>query len=96
MTTCYDVVESLDCTRTVRRNADDLAAGARELGAVMVGRSWYYRPDETGEVIRLRRADVESAGASARCARGEWYSLWCASCGIAIKHPRRDVIDALS
>lgn len=69
--------------------------GADKIGAVQVGRHYYYRADEVDEVFRLTPMEVAQLGAGELDDRGSDYSLWCSTTGQLVKHPRRNVRAAL-
>lgn len=83
--TCYDVVDGAERTRTVRVDrASAIRAAAEYLDAEEADGEWRYTAAEDGAAVyRLSEQDMIDAGASIEHSQGEWYSLWCASCGEA-------------
>lgn len=69
--------------------------GADKLGGVRVGKSYYYKADETDEVYRLTRREVAEYGAGLIDERGVNYSLWCSSTGEIVKSTSPAVRQAL-
>ena len=85
-----------DSSYTVTVDRDSaIMEGTIRLGAVRVGRYYYYQAEETGDVYRLTATEIAMIGAGELDERGCDYSLWCASTGHLIEHPRRAVRDAL-
>lgn len=85
-----------DSSYTVTVDRDSaMMSGSSRLGAVMVGRCYYYLAEETGDVYRLTASEIAMVGAGELDERGWDYSLWCASTGHLIEHPRQSVRDAL-
>jgi hypothetical protein len=75
--------------------AEAIRLGAGKLGAKKIGKSYYYRADETGEVYRLTPVEVAQLGAGEIDERGSDYSLWCTLTGQLVSHPRKAVRTAL-
>lgn len=75
--------------------AEAIRLGAKKIGAVQVGRLWYYLADEVHEVYRLTPMEVAQLGAGELDDRGSDYSLWCSTTGTLVKRPRRNVREAL-
>jgi hypothetical protein len=69
--------------------------GAQKLGAVKLGRYYYYRADEVDEVVRLNGMEVAQLGAGELDDRGSDYSMWCSVTGKIVKRPRSRVRAAL-
>lgn len=75
--------------------SEAIRLGADKLGAVKVGRHYYYRAEEVNEVFRLTAMEVAELGAGELDERGSDYSLWCSTTGRIIPHPSRNVLEAL-
>lgn len=69
--------------------------GADKIGAVRVGRKYYYLADEVDEVFRLTGMELAQLGAGEIDGRGSDYSLWCAQTGERVARPSRRVRAAL-
>ena len=87
--------DSYTVSLTAGQQADAIRAAESKLGASRIGRSWYYRANETDEVYRLTRAELISYGSGLLDERGVDYSLWCSQTGHLISHPSRIVREAV-
>lgn len=81
-------------TVTVDRQ-ECINAACSKLGAAHVGRSYYYKADETGEVYKLTGMELAQYGAGLLDSRGVDYSLWCSGSGKLIRRPSKAVRSAL-
>lgn len=88
--------DNQDSSYSVKVDYDEsIRLGADKIGAVQIGRHYYYRADEVDEVFRLTPMEVAQLGAGELDDRGSDYSLWCSTTGQLLKHPRRNVREAL-
>ena len=84
--TVYDLDDCVDGSRSILVSDEEareyLHAAVEWLDAVRVDAGgWVYLAHEVNRWYMLDQDELIDAGASLEHARGDWYSLWCATTG---------------
>jgi len=94
--TVPQTADGKDVSYSTRIDRDEaIRVGAERIGAIRVGRHYYYHADETDEVYRLTATELAMLGAGEIDGRGSDYSLWCTMTGTLVTRPSAAVRDAL-